>query len=299
MEQMSEEEEKAEKKAAAAKSGRRIGIIGYGHLGQFLKMELLKSEEFSLVKIWNRSEDLGEEVLPLEELKAANLADVDLVIEVAHPEVVHQHAKTILAHADLFIGSSTALADPKTYKEIQNCLRLHPSRSVFVPCGALWGAKDIQKMADLGILKALTITMMLHPGALRLPQLGTESTPELAVMHKFCEEAKRSNQPKVLYNGPVRQLCPLAPHNVNTMAGAAIAAHSLGFDNTRARLIVDPQLSNWQIVEFECLGENGYRSVVRRENPAKPGVVAGESSYFSFLSSVRETLYKPPGFNIC
>jgi hypothetical protein len=34
----------------------------------------------------------------------------------------------------------------------------------------------------------------------------------------------------VLFSGSVRELCPLAPNNVNTMAAAAIAGHTLGFD---------------------------------------------------------------------
>ena len=46
---------------------------------------------------------------------------------------------------------------------------------------------------------------------------------------------------KLLINsiGPVRQLCPLAPTNVNTMACAAIAASSLGFDNVQGCLVAD------------------------------------------------------------
>ncbi|KAK6012135.1 hypothetical protein OSTOST_22723 [Ostertagia ostertagi] len=42
-------------------------------------------------------------------------------------------------------------------------------------------------------------------------------------------------------HGPVRGLCPLAPNNVNTMAGGAIAAHNLGFDGVTARLVSDPK----------------------------------------------------------
>ncbi len=41
--------------------------------------------------------------------------------------------------------------------------------------------------------------------------------------------------------GPVRELCPLAPNNVNTMACAAIAAHNLGFDGVVGCLIADPK----------------------------------------------------------
>lgn len=46
----------------------------------------------------------------------------------------------------------------------------------------------------------------------------------------------------VLYEGPVRDLCPLAPHNVNTMAVAAIAAGNLGFDKVFANLFFYQQL---------------------------------------------------------
>lgn len=37
----------------------------------------------------------------------------------------------------------------------------------------------------------------------------------------------------ILFNGPVRELCPLAPNNVNTMAVASMAANNLGFDKVR------------------------------------------------------------------
>ena len=54
-------------------------------------------------------------------------------------------------------------------------------------------------------------------------------------MHVMLINASR-NTP-----GSVRDLCPLAPHNVNTMAVGAIAAHNLGFDGTVGRLVADPQ----------------------------------------------------------
>ncbi len=49
------------------------------------------------------------------------------------------------------------------------------------------------------------------------------------------------NQPVVLFEGPVRELCPLAPNNVNTMAAAAVAANNLGLDRTVGKLIADPK----------------------------------------------------------
>ena len=45
----------------------------------------------------------------------------------------------------------------------------------------------------------------------------------------------------VLPLGPVRELCPLAPNNVNTMAAAAIAGHNLGFSHVIGCLVADPR----------------------------------------------------------
>lgn len=90
--------------------------------------------------------------------------------------------------------------------------------------------------------------MIKHPNSLKV----------LGELDELCQRSKKTNTPTVLFDGkiaffflpyfiffyffigPVRLLCPLAPNNVNTMAGAAIAAHNLGFDNTRAKLIADP-----------------------------------------------------------
>jgi predicted dinucleotide-utilizing enzyme len=83
---------------------RRVGIIGNGHLGQFLRHELNKSDKFTVSKVWNRSEDEQEKVLPLTELTDEHLKDIDLVIEVAHPQVVENFAALILKHCDFFVS---------------------------------------------------------------------------------------------------------------------------------------------------------------------------------------------------
>lgn len=43
----------------------------------------------------------------------------------------------------------------------------------------------------------------------------------------------------VLYEGTVRGLCPVAPHNSNTMAAAALAAPRLKFDRMIGVLVAD------------------------------------------------------------
>ena len=45
----------------------------------------------------------------------------------------------------------------------------------------------------------------------------------------------------LMFSGPIRELCSLAPNNVNTMAAAALAAHNLGFDKAQGCIIADPR----------------------------------------------------------
>lgn len=84
---------------------KRVGIIGYGHLGQFLRVELSKRpEQFEVRRLWNRTEDEQEGVRPLADLRADTLDDLDLVIEVAHPDIVRHHGALILRHCDFFVS---------------------------------------------------------------------------------------------------------------------------------------------------------------------------------------------------
>ena len=49
--------------------------------------------------------------------------------------------------------------------------KLKQSASVhglYIPSGALWGSEDIRKMADLGALQRVKITMSFHPECLKL-----------------------------------------------------------------------------------------------------------------------------------
>ena len=84
-------------------------------------------------------------------------------------------------------------------------------------------------MAERGSLKGLTVTMKKHPSSFKL-------NGDIAEINSQVQ-----NEAKVLYEGPVRPLCSLAPNNVNTMAAAAIAASNLGLDQVTGRLISDPR----------------------------------------------------------
>ena len=192
--------------------------------------------------------------LVLEDLSECDRNSPDIIVEVAHPDItrcgvgqapvrrlhialgllLRKFGPKFLAVADYMIGSPTALADRELQASLEAAATKH---GLYVPSGALWGAEDIRKMAERGSLASLTVTMRKHPDSFKLE--GGLRDLNAGVGAEAVE----------LYHGPVRGLCPLAPNNVNTMAAAAVAASNLGFDGTMGRLVSDPSIPNWHVVE--------------------------------------------------
>jgi hypothetical protein len=108
----------------------------------------------------------------------------------------------------------------------------------------------------------------------------------------------------VLYEGPIRELAPQAPNNTNTIAAAALAAHTLGMDGTVGKLIADPSLQA-HIVEIEVTGVASqpntppFRCFTRRYNPAAKGAVTGDATYASFMSSILDAHGRGSGLHFC
>ncbi|CAJ0949776.1 unnamed protein product [Ranitomeya imitator] len=137
-----------------------------------------------------------------------------------------------------------------------------------------------EKLRRLLIFQGLKITMTKHPQSFKLE--GKLSEKDLSAIQDRT----------ILYEGPIRQLCPMAPNNVNTMAAASLAAHTLGFDEVIGVLVADPSIPDWHIVDIEVTGATnettGQVFTVRtsRRNPAAPGAVTGAATFVSFWSSI-------------
>lgn len=281
----------------------RVGIVGFGHLGQFLyekiSVDPIVSHSLEVGFVWNRTNDKissygGPSKVPasliLDDLDNVGNFKVDIIAEVSHPDIATKYGPKFLEHANLFIGSPTALANESFEKTLKQAAS--DKYGVYIPSGALWGADDIQKMADLGTLTKLSVTMKKHPSSLKvLPPLDT-----LVKNHV-------SGQENVIYQGPVRALCPLAPNNVNTMACAALAGHTLGFDNTTAVLVADDRLSAHIIVIDvtgpETPGFGAFHVRTERTNPAPPGAITGQQTFVSFLASLLRAHGRGSGFHFC
>ncbi|OWF44312.1 putative L-aspartate dehydrogenase [Mizuhopecten yessoensis] len=272
----------------------RVGVVGYGNLGQYLVQQIEEHASLELAFVWNRTVS-ALDGLQNKEAVLENLADfpsrkADLIVEVAHPLITKQWGAKFLAMADYMIGSPTALSDAALDTDLRSSAGSH---GLYIPTGAFWGGEDIKKMADRGTLQALSVTMTKHPSCFKLN--GDLKT----------KNEKVADKPVVLYEGSVRGLCPLAPNNVNTMAAAAAAAHNLGFDKVTGRLVADPSLTDWHIVEVELWGpgnmdnDTAFHIKTVRRNPANRGVVTGSATYGSFLSSMLGARGKGPGVHLC
>lgn len=277
----------------------RIGIVGFGHLGQYLYSLLETHPEFEIAFVWNRTKHvlIDCHVAPsliLDKLENIFELEVDLIVEVAHPTITKKYGKLFLEHGAYFIGSPTALADQETYDLLQKVSNTQ-NRAVYVPSGALWGGEDIRRMALQNSLKGLSITMAKHPSSFKL----TDTDVDLSGL----------TEPRVVSEGSVRQLCSLAPNNVNTMAAAAVAASNLGFDMVYGRIVADPSLLDWHVIEVEVTGPaqadgRTFSAKTTRKNPADPGAVTGTATFSSFFSSLlnaarRHGYHPETGFILC
>ncbi|XP_061701890.1 aspartate dehydrogenase domain-containing protein [Syngnathoides biaculeatus] len=264
---------------AARSSCLRIGIVGFGHLGQFLVERITKdgaSVGLALAFVWNRNPEklkgLVADDLALGNLSSFGDRQCDVIVEVCHPQVVKEFGVHFLSHSHLMVGSPSALADPDLNDKLRRAAQLN-GRTLYVPSGAMWGGQDIQRLNDSGALQALFIRMSKHPSCFRLTG---------DVLSEWTEGEGR----RVLFRGSVAELCPLAPNNVNTMAAAAVAAGKLGFNGVQGEIVSDTALSDYHVVEVHVTGPGGFSVHTVRRNPARLGAVTGSATYNSFWNSL-------------
>ncbi|XP_029109851.1 aspartate dehydrogenase domain-containing protein [Scleropages formosus] len=262
-----------------AGSATAVGIVGYGHLGQYLVGRILAEGHeagLRLAFVWNRSPERLRGSVP-EELILEQLSDfpersADVIVEVCHPQVVKDFGEMFLAHSHFLVGSPSALSDPQLNGQLRRAA-VHHGRTLYVPSGALWGGQDIQRLSESGLLTGLSLRMCKHPSCFRL---------EGALRRNWVEGEGR----RLLFRGSVADLCPLAPNNVNTMAAAAIAASSLGFGGVEGELVSDTGLSEYHVLELQITGVDGFSVTTVRRNPAQLGAVTGSATFRSFWSSL-------------
>lgn len=262
----------------------RIGILGYGNLGQYLAKRINADDDYQLAFLQNRTIDkIPQDVYADVQIyggdifnKIEDVGEADIVIEASHPDIIRQHGVAMLAHASLFITSLTCLSDSELSQSLAAAAIRH-NRAIYIPTGAGWGFQDIRKMASVGMLQKASIDMTFHADALKL------NMPLRSELESYLSSADTAD--KLLYEGDIRSLAAMAPNNVNTMCGLALAAGARGFDDVRARLYARKSHHDHE-VRIRVDGEHGFYVDTHRVNPAVPGAVTGNMTFSSFWSSL-------------
>ena len=253
---------------------RQVALIGFGTIGQYLFRQLRSQEDALVTCVYEVNQDTAKTVpdnlavsSPAELEKLLVGGKIDLVIETATQQAVQTLAPKILEYADMVVFSTTAFAD-KDFEAaaLELCSRF--SRKIYVPHGAILGLDGIRDGREK--LESVLITTIKKP--VNLGRTETERT--------------------VLFEGPTREACRLYPRNVNVHASIAIAG--LGFDQTRSRIIADPD-SEGNVHIIEIVAEGVKFKIEICSIPL--GLVTGAYTPVSAFNSVNK-LFDKSGYTI-
>ncbi len=197
----------------------RIGLVGFGHIGQYVHQHLASHASVLIDCIYDvdaaktRHLPPNVQVRSMEEVLAR---DVALVVELAHRDFVREHGMAILRKADLLPYSLTALADEAFADNLAACAREH-GHKIYIPHGGILGLDGV--FDGKALIEEVSIETSKHPR-----NLGQGNQPFAAAT--------------VLFDGTTGEACEAFPRNVNVHAALAVAG--IGFKKTRSRIVADP-----------------------------------------------------------
>jgi aspartate dehydrogenase len=189
----------------------------------------------------------------------------DAVAECASHVAVRDHGANILAAGcDLVLISIGSLSDEKLRTELEQAAKLGGSRLV-LPAGAIGGI-DALVAAKLSGLESVTYIGRKPPKA--WAGTGAEKLVDLSAL----------TRPTAFFEGNAREAARDYPFNANVAATLALAG--IGFEDTKVRLVADPDVSR-NVHEFVVRSACGDFSVKLEGRPSaanpKTSLMAGYS----------------------
>ena len=229
----------------------RLGLIGYGAIGQLIVARLRELGEIDLLDgILVRSRPATDPGVPVWHDAGEMLAvEPDIVIEAAGHEALRAIGPAVVASgADLIVAAVGALADEDFAEELREAAR--DGARVIVPPGAVAGLDGLVAARTAG-LERVTYSSYKPPHAWR----GTRAEQAIDLDHAEDEV--------VFFTGSAREAAFHYPQNANV--GAAVSIAGLGLDETRVRLISSRKVEDpLGVIEaegafgsfrFECLAK--------------------------------------------
>lgn len=243
-------------------------MVGYGYIGR----SLYRAFEGSAVEIARVYDHLESNITDLpkaiatfnEDAFVESLAGLDLVVEVAHPDVSTKIGVRMLNKTSYMPCSVVALADDNLRQQLQSAAKEAGTR-LYIPHGAVVGMDNLLEARSLW--KSVDITF-------RKPPASIDSA------------AASQADETLLFEGSVREIARRFPRSVNAMVACALA--TVGLDATTARMFADRRCGNMLRGEFEFTGTNGSRLTIVKEEPGAG--VSGAGMANSIKGSVLRAL---------
>ena len=215
----------------------RLGLIGYGAIGKHIEAAGLENIDLVSVLV-KRPRNDGRLTHDPERFFAH---EFDAVAECAGHDAVRAHGQRVLDQgADFLVTSVGAFTDDALFDRLLAAAKANGRRLILPSAGI--GALDILSGTAVGGLDSVTVTVRKDPSAWK----GT--------IAETLFDLDALTEPKVVFDGPVREGARLYPQNVNISAAAAIAG--IGLDRTRVVIVADPTITT-HIVELTATGAFG------------------------------------------
>tara|TARA_Y100000310_G_C20703935_1_gene832869 strand:- start:7290 stop:8018 length:729 start_codon:yes stop_codon:yes gene_type:complete len=188
----------------------KIGLIGSGAIGSYLKEKISEDSSLELIGIL----DIDKTKTTVNSIDELLEKQPDLVVEAAGFEAVKENAEKVLSKTNFLIMSVSALAEKEVEEKINSLCKEHKTK-FFVPIGAILGIDGIS--AAKNKLEEVSIETRKNPRG-----FGRDDSEEI-----------------VLFDGNAREACKQFPKNVNV--SATLSLNGIGFDKTKVKIISDPK----------------------------------------------------------
>lgn len=257
----------------------RVGLIGYGAIGNYVAQKLtdgttLPHAQLTAVLVKRKRDEIPPELKKVGALLTTDPdaffeADWDIAVEAAGQDAVRDYGLQCLGdlRRDFLITSIGALCDDALHDRLLSAAQTSGAQ-LLLAAGAM-PAMDWMSSAALEQVDSVTITQTKRPE-------GWKGTPAEAVVDLDTLEALT-----VLFEGSARQAATLYPKNANVAAALALA--TIGLDATSVRLVADPAVAGPKI----DIGLRGAAGEINIEVKGRPAFGSQRTSMIVPLSVIK------------
>ncbi|TDF93231.1 aspartate dehydrogenase [Paenibacillus piri] len=258
---------------------RKVGIIGYGTIGEDVVRSILQGEAgliqltAILVRDKSKFDGLRSEayVITDNEDELFNQSP-DIVVECAGHEAVRKYGEKALLHgADLLVVSVGAFADEALLQLLKGTAA-RCGRKIIIPSAAIGGLDRIAA-GSLGPMEEVTLIT-------RKPTKAWYGT--LVERQINLDEL---TEPYCAFEGVARDSARLFPESVNVSAALSLAG--VGFDQTKVKVYVDPHISH-NTHEIEARGKFGQIRLQIQNTPSSRNPKTGYIVAMSVTKTLRD-----------